>query len=340
MQYKKKTRVALMLIVIIILNMFMPFTVLKTYVEAAPSSEAPVPAIVMHRITDIETHATNGRWFQVQIAAVGDMLLQAMDINIVYDNTKIELGNKNTKAKALNLNAATNQESSYTTNYATNTSYLDTTTHSFRYVLATSEPENPMDYGDSMELGYTQGYMPIYTITFRVLDESITEADLDTNLFEIAPRGTLVTGFKIGYTEGVTNFNTTSLDCFALKNFAKPAASATGIDITTNPTKIAGVSMLIALALLIGLKRNNAEIYVIVEGKVQYAGRGRINPESRYIDITKYISNYNENSIIRLMVKEKAANKIADKEIKVKVENNVITTKIVRENNKFLINVQ
>ena len=103
---------------------------------------------------------------------------------------------------------------------------------------------------------------------------------------------------------------------------------------------IAGVSMLIALALLIGLKRNNAEIYVIVEGKVQYAGRGRINPESRYIDITKYISNYNEKSIIRLMVKEKTANKIADKEIKVKVENNVITTKIVRENNKFVINVQ
>ena len=102
---------------------------------------------------------------------------------------------------------------------------------------------------------------------------------------------------------------------------------------------IAGVSMVIAILLLIGLKRNNVDIYVIEDGKVKYAGRGRINTKNEHIDITKYVANYRKDASIRLVVKEKVANKLDDKDIKVRVENEIVTIKIVKEDNKYVAKV-
>ena len=97
--------------------------------------------------------------------------------------------------------------------------------------------------------------------------------------------------------------------------------------------------MVIAILLLIGLKRNNVDIYVIEDGKVKYAGRGRINTKNEHIDITKYVANYRKDASIRLVVKEKVANKLDDKDIKVRVENEIVTIKIVKEDNKYVAKV-
>jgi hypothetical protein len=103
---------------------------------------------------------------------------------------------------------------------------------------------------------------------------------------------------------------------------------------------VAGMSMIIELALLIGLSRKNTEIYIIEDGKVRYKGKGKLDTEKAYIDISKFIKKDEENTIIRLILKEKTADKLPTQEIKVRINERIILSKITNDNDKYIVNVQ
>ncbi|HOZ55089.1 MAG TPA: bacterial Ig-like domain-containing protein, partial [Clostridia bacterium] len=237
MKIENKKRIAIMLVAMIIINLFLPYTMIKkTY---AVSSVAPTPTFVMKRTSEILTHATNGRYFTADIAIVGDVHVTTFDFKIGFDKTKIEAGNKSTIAPAAALNLATNANPDIyiNTNYAVNTSYLNVAEGSFRYVGAATQKINPAT--DWETYGLEPGYMRVYTLTFRVIDPAITSADdLTTDMFTFMPNGVLLTGFKMGYADELDNrYYPTDTNYFQFQNFATPAATPTGIDITTQPAK-------------------------------------------------------------------------------------------------------
>jgi len=173
---KKFKIIVWLLILTMIANLFAPYGFLINTVQAA-SSTLPKPAIVAVNLTGIQTTGSN-RWFQVEFAAVDDSMITAYDFQLAFDNTKFELGNKTTKATATNLSVATTQESSMTTNFATNTSYWNVANGTIRFVGANGAPENPMDYGAASDYGLPygfDGYMGLYNVTFRVIDPSVTD---------------------------------------------------------------------------------------------------------------------------------------------------------------------
>ena len=237
MKIKNKKRISIMLVVMIILNLFLPYTMLKK--SYAVSSVAPMPTFVMKRTSEILTHATNGKYFTADIAIVGDVHVTTFDFKIGFDKTKLELGNKTTKAATTALNLATdaNPDIYINTNYAVNTSYYNVAEGSFRYVGAATQKINPMT--DWETYGFEQGVMRVYTLTFRVIDPAITSADqLTADMFYFMPNGVLLTGFKMGYADELDNrYFPTDTNYFQFQNFATAAAEPTGIDITTQPTK-------------------------------------------------------------------------------------------------------
>lgn len=199
----KNKLIALLIAIVVMIQIFTPFGMFSNVSNAASTPQQP--AVVIKRSTDIGTHI-NGKWFQVQFAFVGDFYPYTFDLKLKYDGSKIEPANKSTKKKVTKLADSIMQESSYATTFMTSTSYLDTAEQTFRLIPNTGEPSNPIDYED--EEGMFNGYMLIYTMTFRLVDESLTEDDLTTDLLTLSPTAATA-GFKFGWDEDEQNGNPT-----------------------------------------------------------------------------------------------------------------------------------
>ena len=232
-----KKIIALITTIMILSQVFSPLGLFMTVSKAASTPQTP--AVVIRKSTDIQTSA-NGKWFQVQFAFVGDFWPYMFDLKLKYDSTKIEPANKGTKKKATSLAQSINQESSYATSFMTSTSYLDTKASTFRLIPNTGAPENPIDYGPDDSSTYN-GYMLIYTMTFRLKDESLTDDDLTADLFSLSPTAA-TDGFKLIWDADEQNGNPTqqsSTDLSYLKfdGFAEQSKTVTSIAVKDEPSK-------------------------------------------------------------------------------------------------------
>ena len=232
-----KKIIALITIIVILSQVFSPLSLFMTVSKAASTPQTP--AVVIRKSTDIQTSA-NGKWFQVQFAFVGDFWPYLFDIKLKYDSTKIQPANKSTKKKATSLAQSINQESAYATSFMPSTSYLDTTESTFRLIPNTGAPENPIDYGPD-DSGTYDGYMLIYTMTFRLTDESLTDDDLTEDILSLSPTAA-TDGFKFIWDADEQNGNPTqqsSTDLSYLKfdGFAEQSKTVTSIAVKDEPSK-------------------------------------------------------------------------------------------------------
>ena len=232
-----KKIIALITTIMILSQVFSPLGLFMTVSKAASTPQTP--AVVIRKSTDIQTSA-NGKWFQVQFAFVGDFWPYLFDIKLKYDSTKIQPANKSTKKKATSLAQSINQESAYATSFMPSTSYLDTKASTFRLIPNTGAPENPIDYGPD-DSGTYDGYMLIYTMTFRLADESLTDDDLTEDILSLSPTSA-TDGFKFIWDADEQNGNPTqqsSTDLSYLKfdGFAKQSKTVTSIAVKDEPSK-------------------------------------------------------------------------------------------------------
>ena len=232
-----KKIIALITTIMILSQVFSPLGLFMTVSKAASTPQTP--AVVIRKSTDIQTSA-NGKWFQVQFAFVGDFWPYLFDIKLKYDSTKIQPANKGTKKKATSLAQSINQESAYATSFMPSASYLDTKASTFRLIPNTGAPENPIDYGQD-DSGTYDGYMLIYTMTFRLTDESLTDDDLTEDILSLSPTSA-TDGFKFIWDADEQNGNPTqqsSKDLSYLKfdGFAKQSKTVTSIAVKDEPSK-------------------------------------------------------------------------------------------------------
>ena len=232
-----KKIIALITTIMILSQVFSPLGLFMTVSKAASTPQ--IPAVVIRKSTDIQTSA-NGKWFQVQFAFVGDFWPYMFDLKLKYDSTKIEPANKGTKKKATSLAQSINQESAYATSFMTSTSYLDTKASTFRLIPNTGAPENPIDYGPD-DSGTYNGYMLIYTMTFRLKDESLTDDDLTADVFSLSPTAA-TDGFKLIWDAdeqngNPTQQNTTDSSYLKFDGFAEQSKTVTSIAVKDKPSK-------------------------------------------------------------------------------------------------------
>jgi len=232
-----KKIIALITTIMILSQVFSPLGLFMTVSKAASTPQ--IPAVVIRKSTDIQTSA-NGKWFQVQFAFVGDFWPYMFDLKLKYDSTKIEPANKGTKKKATSLAQSINQESAYATSFMTSTSYLDTKASTFRLIPNTGAPENPIDYGPD-DSGTYNGYMLIYTMTFRLKDESLTDDDLTADVFSLSPTAA-TDGFKLIWDAdeqngNPTQQNTTDSSYLKFDGFAEQSKTVTSIAVKDEPSK-------------------------------------------------------------------------------------------------------
>jgi len=232
-----KKIIALITTIMILSQVFSPLGLFMTVSKAASTPQTP--AVVIRKSTDIQTSA-NGKWFQVQFAFVGDFWPYMFDLKLKYDSTKIEPANKGTKKKATSLAQSINQESAYATSFMTSTSYLDTKASTFRLIPNTGAPENPIDYGPD-DSGTYNGYMLIYTMTFRLKDESLTDDDLTADVFSLSPTAA-TDGFKLIWDAdeqngNPTQQNTTDSSYLKFDGFAEQSKTVTSIAVKDEPSK-------------------------------------------------------------------------------------------------------
>ena len=232
-----KKIIALITIIVILSQVFSPLSLFMTVSKAASTPQTP--AVVIRKSTDIQTSA-NGKWFQVQFAFVGDFWPYLFDIKLKYDSTKIQPANKSTKKKATLLAQSINQESGYATSFMPSTSYLDTKASTFRLIPNTGAPENPIDYGPD-DSGTYDGYMLIYTMTFRLTDESLTDDDLTEDILSLSPTAA-TDGFKFIWDAdeqkgNPTQQSSTDLSYLKFDGFAKQSKTVTSIAVKDEPSK-------------------------------------------------------------------------------------------------------
>ena len=232
-----KKIIALITTIMILSQVFSPLGLFMTVSKAASTPQTP--AVVIRKSTDIQTSA-NGKWFQVQFAFVGDFWPYMFDLKLKYDSTKIEPANKGTKRRATSLAQSINQESAYATSFMTPTSYLDTKASTFRLIPNTGAPENPIDYGPD-DSGTYNGYMLIYTMTFRLKDESLTDDDLTADVFSLSPTAA-TDGFKLIWDAdeqkgNPTQQNTTDSSYLKFDGFAEQSKTVTSIAVKDEPSK-------------------------------------------------------------------------------------------------------
>lgn len=236
METTKKMRIiATMVLITLVVQLFSPFTCIMNQSYAAVT--VPKPAVVWRRNSDIQTTASGTKYFTVQFAFVGNYVPYSFDFKFKYDKSKIAPANKtNPDNDAALITLMMNQDGidyGFTTQTGTTTTYLNKTEGSLR-MIALGGSISPTDLGPMH--GY-DGYMPIYTFTFKFLDNTATTDSITTDLFELMPvTMVLPTGMKVVYLDG-GNQNFTDPSYLKFDNFKEAAKKVKSIAIKNNPTK-------------------------------------------------------------------------------------------------------
>ena len=240
---RKSKLIALTLILIMFLNMFSPFKNIFISEVKGTQEGVPNPAVILRRSTDIKTKGSN-KYFEMEVALVDDISSTGFELQFSYDKTKIEPANKKTKAKATTIRAALTQQSEYTTSFQESSTYLDINNATIDLMPFSGTPYNPMTENTEIDGIDTHGYnayMLIYTICFRLVDTTLTEEDLTTDLFQVYPKiDSLKTGFTIEYeNENGILIARDDVDLLGFDNFVEGKnASVKNVTIKTLPNKV------------------------------------------------------------------------------------------------------
>ncbi len=236
---KKQKIVSLILVMIMVINVFTPFSILipnsyaATVVPEKPTIEFR-KNLTVHPFLGVE-------YLSVDVYFKGDIYIYGLDTKIKYDSSKIQPAWINfgtfqfeTTDNLANAIGAT-VKSPYTMYYAPNQSYLNIAEESIRVVFngGVTIP-NPANEG---------GEFKAFSIMFK-LQDGVTDEDLTKDMFSFmtAP-GITETGLFIGY-DG-DNITSTNGDTTVIHDtsyvefvgFAEGAKTITEVSVATNPTK-------------------------------------------------------------------------------------------------------
>ena len=242
---KKEKKVALITLLVMILNMFSPYSILFNNISNAATGVLGDDPIILNNL-GVTTKGSN-KILTVEIAAVTEAVLNGFDFQFKIDTSKITPCNKNTGAATTSLGMIMSQ-SDYFLGTLQVKNY-DRNTNQFHF-LAT-EPSGGTDIADN---GYIPGqvgddaidvngqgysvYYPILKLSFK-LDSSVDENSLPSDLFTLVPSGAgLPTGLKVNYTNesGIRISKDLPLATKGFTNVEKQIAS---ISVKTNPTTTA-----------------------------------------------------------------------------------------------------
>ena len=242
---KKEKKVALITLLVMILNMFSPYSILFNNISNAATGVLGDDPIILNNL-GVTTKGSN-KILTVEIAAVTEAVLNGFDFQFKIDTSKITPCNKNTGAATTSLGMIMSQ-SDYFLGTLQVKNY-DRNTNQFHF-LAT-EPSGGTDIVDN---GYIPGqvgddaidvngqgysvYYPILKLSFK-LDSSVDENSLPSDLFTLVPSGAgLPTGLKVNYTNesGIRISKDLPL---ATKGFTNAEKQIASISVKTNPTTTA-----------------------------------------------------------------------------------------------------
>ena len=242
---KKEKKVALITLLVMILNMFSPYSILFNNISNAATGVLGDDPIILNNL-GVTTKGSN-KILTVEIAAVTEAVLNGFDFQFKIDTSKITPCNKNTGAATTSLGIIMSQ-SDYFLGTLQVKNY-DRNTNQFHF-LAT-EPSGGTDIADN---GYIPGqvgddaidvngqgysvYYPILKLSFK-LDSSVDENSLPSDLFTLVPSGAgLPTGLKVNYTNesGIRISKDLPL---ATKGFTNAEKQIASISVKTNPTTTA-----------------------------------------------------------------------------------------------------
>ena len=242
---KKEKKVALITLLVMILNMFSPYSILFNNISNAATGVLGDDPIILNNL-GVTTKGSN-KILTVEIAAVTEAVLNGFDFQFKIDTSKITPCNKNTGAATTSLGMIMSQ-SDYFLGTLQVKNY-DRNTNQFHF-LAT-EPSGGTDIADK---GYIPGqvgddaidvngqgysvYYPILKLSFK-LDSSVDENSLPSDLFTLVPSGAgLPTGLKVNYTNesGIRISKDLPL---ATKGFTNAEKQIASISVKTNPTTTA-----------------------------------------------------------------------------------------------------
>ena len=242
---KKEKKIALITLLVMILNMFSPYSILFNNISKAATGVLGDNPIIINNLG--VTQKGSNKILTVEIAAVTEAVLNGFDFQFKIDKSKITPCNKNTGASTTSLGMIMAQ-SDYFLGTLQVKNY-DKNSNTFHF-LAT-EPSGGTDIADN---GYIPGqvgddaidvngkdfsvYYPILKLSFK-LDSSVDEANLPSDLFSLVPSGVgLPTGLKVNYTNesGVKISKDLTL---ATHGFTQAEKQITSISVKTNPTKTA-----------------------------------------------------------------------------------------------------
>ena len=242
---KKEKKIALITLLVMILNMFSPYSVLFNNISKAATGVLGDNPIIINNLG--VTKKGSNKILTVEIAAVTEAVLNGFDFQFKIDKSKITPCNKNTGASTTSLGMIMAQ-SDYFLGTLQVKNY-DKNSNTFHF-LAT-EPSGGTDIADN---GYIPGqvgddaidvngkdfsvYYPILKLSFK-LDSSVDETNLPSDLFSLVPSGVgLPTGLKVNYTNesGIKISKDLPL---ATHGFTQAEKQIASISVKTNPTKTA-----------------------------------------------------------------------------------------------------
>ena len=242
---KKEKKIALITLLVMILNMFSPYSILFNNISKAATGVLGENPIIINNLG--VTKKGSNKILTVEIAAVTEAILNGFDFQFKIDKSKITPCNKNTGASTTSLGMIMAQ-SDYFLGTLQVKNY-DKNSNTFHF-LAT-EPSGGTDIADN---GYIPGqvgddaidvngkdfsvYYPILKLSFK-LDSSVDETNLPSDLFSLVPSGVgLPTGLKVNYTNesGIKISKDLPL---ATHGFTQAEKQIASISVKTNPTKTA-----------------------------------------------------------------------------------------------------
>ena len=242
---KKEKKIALITLLVMILNMFSPYSILFNNISKAATGVLGENPIIINNLG--VTKKGSNKILTVEIAAVTEAILNGFDFQFKIDKSKITPCNKNTGASTTSLGMIMAQ-SDYFLGTLQVKNY-DKNSNTFHF-LAT-EPSGGTDIADN---GYIPGqvgddaidvngqgysvYYPILKLSFK-LDSSVDADKLPSDLFSLVPSGVgLPTGLKVNYTNesGVKISKDLPL---ATHGFTQAEKQIVSIAVKTNPTKTA-----------------------------------------------------------------------------------------------------
>lgn len=242
---KTKKMVALQIIVVMLINLFMPYTVLLTESKAAVTVPKPASAF-----TVITEELDSEGVIEIAIGLTGNYLAYGTTFFLQFDNTKLTPAIYSRKTGYIEAEDMADWDpisSAWASNYSQNNSWWFQDKGQIRIQTAAGN-YNPSIDGYSAMKGYDfsevenkyNGFYPVVTMAFLVSDGFTTD-DITTDLIKLVPDpydDSYYTGLDIIY-EDDGNQHITDVSYVAYNGFIENnTKKVTGISVTRNPTDV------------------------------------------------------------------------------------------------------